>query len=166
MCKPDWDLSILGAIIAAKGRCTSLILTWRWWTFTQSFILHYIFLIKLLNFVEICFNFDIKKVYFVILFWVLLILILIYNIDGNTYASTCRKGSHLSSRPWPTQIRPPCRGEGLLQDRWRTSNPIPQLLLHWPHEDQGVQPPFLRNRACEVPLLSSVFPTSAVFNHC
>lgn len=37
---------------------------------------------------------------------------------------------HLSSRPWPTQIRPPWRGEGLLQDRCLTSKPMPHVLLH------------------------------------
>lgn len=52
--------------------------------------------------------------------------------------------SHLSSRPWPTQTRPPWRGAGLLHERCRTSKPMPQLLLHMLQEDQGVQPPFLR----------------------
>lgn len=59
-------------------------------------------------------------------------------------SSKFKEQSHLSSRPWPTQTRPPCRGDGLLHDRCRTSNPMPQLLLHWLQEDQGVQPPFLR----------------------
>lgn len=53
--------------------------------------------------------------------------------------------SHLCSLAWPTHTRPPCLGEGLLQDLWRTSKPISQLVLHWPHDDQGVQPPFLRD---------------------
>lgn len=50
---------------------------------------------------------------------------------------------HLSSLLGPTHTRPPCRGEGLLQERWRSSKPVPQVVLHCPHDDQGVQPPFL-----------------------
>lgn len=50
---------------------------------------------------------------------------------------------HLSSLLGPTHTRPPCRGDGLLQDRWRNSKPVPQDVLHCPHDDQGVQPPFL-----------------------
>lgn len=58
--------------------------------------------------------------------------------------------SHRSSRVWPTHTLPPCRGVGLLHERWRTSNPTPQLVLHGAQEDQGVQPPLLHthtNRA-------------------
>ena len=51
--------------------------------------------------------------------------------------------SHLSSLIGPTHTRPPCRGEGLLQERWRISNPVPQVVLHCPHDDHGVHPPFL-----------------------
>lgn len=51
---------------------------------------------------------------------------------------------YLCSLLCPTHTRPPCLGEGLLQDRWRTSNPISQLVLHWPHDDHGVHPPFLQ----------------------
>lgn len=65
-------------------------------------------------------------------------------------SSKFKEQSHLSSRPWPMQTRPPCRGDGLLHDRCRTSNPMPQLLLHWLQEDQGVQPPFLRGMKEEV----------------
>lgn len=65
-------------------------------------------------------------------------------------SSKFKEQPHLSSRPWPTQTRPPCRGDGLLHDRCRTSNPMPQLLLHWLQEDQGVQPPFLRGMKEEV----------------
>lgn len=50
---------------------------------------------------------------------------------------------HLSSLLGPTHTRPPCLGEGLLQERWRNSKPVPQVVLHCPHDDQGVQPPFL-----------------------
>lgn len=50
---------------------------------------------------------------------------------------------NLSSRLGPTHTRPPCLGEGLLQVRWRSSKPVPQVVLHCPHDDQGVQPPFL-----------------------
>lgn len=51
--------------------------------------------------------------------------------------------AYLSSRFWPTHTRPPCRGVGLLQDRWRTWKPIPQVVLQGDHEVHGVQPPFL-----------------------
>jgi len=53
---------------------------------------------------------------------------------------------YLCSLLCPTHTRPPCLGEGLLQDRWRTSNPISQLVLHWPQDDQGVHPPFLQKK--------------------
>lgn len=56
-------------------------------------------------------------------------------------------GPHLSSLLGPTQTRPPCRGDGLLQERWRSSKPVPQVVLHCPHDDHGVQPPFLRRQA-------------------
>lgn len=57
----------------------------------------------------------------------------------------CRGQScaYLSSRFCPTHTRPPCRGVGLLQDRWRTWKPIPQVVLQGDQEVQGVQPPFL-----------------------
>lgn len=51
--------------------------------------------------------------------------------------------SHLSSLLSPTHTRPPCRGDGLLHERWRSSKPVPQVVLHCPQEDHGVQPPFL-----------------------
>lgn len=51
--------------------------------------------------------------------------------------------SHRSSLLGPTHTRPPCRGDGLLQERWRSSKPVPQVVLHCPQDDQGVQPPFL-----------------------
>lgn len=51
--------------------------------------------------------------------------------------------AHLSSRPLPTQMRPPWRGAGLLQLRWRTWKPIPQDVLHCAQEDHGVHAPFL-----------------------
>lgn len=54
--------------------------------------------------------------------------------------------SYLCSLLCPTHTRPPCLGEGLLQDRWRTSKPISQLVLHWPQDDQGVHPPFLQKK--------------------
>lgn len=53
---------------------------------------------------------------------------------------------HLSSLLGPTHTRPPCRGDGLLQERWRSSKPVPQVVLHCPHDDHGVQPPFLRRQ--------------------
>lgn len=74
----------------------------------------------------------------------------------NISSTKFKKQSHLSSRPWPTQTRPPCRGDGLLHDRCRTSNPMPQLLLHWLQEDQGVQPPFLRGMKEEVWIVLNV----------
>lgn len=57
--------------------------------------------------------------------------------------SSSRDRPHLSSLLGPTHTRPPCRGDGLLQERWRSSKPVPQVVLHCPHDDQGVQPPFL-----------------------
>lgn len=51
--------------------------------------------------------------------------------------------AHRSSRLLPTQMRPPWRGAGLLQLRWRTWNPIPQEVLHRAHDDHGVHAPFL-----------------------
>lgn len=54
-----------------------------------------------------------------------------------------QSGAYLSSRFCPTHTRPPCRGVGLLQDRWRTWKPIPQVVLQGDQEVQGVQPPFL-----------------------
>lgn len=51
--------------------------------------------------------------------------------------------AHRSSRLLPTQMRPPWRGAGLLQLRWRTWNPIPQDVLHRAHDDHGVHAPFL-----------------------
>lgn len=57
--------------------------------------------------------------------------------------------SYLCSLLCPTHTRPPCLGEGLLQDRWRTSKPISQLVLHWPQDDQGVHPPFLQKKKKE-----------------
>lgn len=54
-----------------------------------------------------------------------------------------RTPAHRSSRLLPTQMRPPWRGAGLLQLRWRTWNPIPQDVLHRAHEDHGVHAPFL-----------------------
>ena len=40
-------------------------------------------------------------------------------------------------------MRPPWRGAGLLQLRWRTWNPIPQEVLHRAQDDHGVHAPFL-----------------------
>lgn len=54
-----------------------------------------------------------------------------------------KKIAHLSSRFCPTHTRPPCRGVGLLQERWRTWKPIPQVVLQGDQEVHGVQPPFL-----------------------
>lgn len=51
--------------------------------------------------------------------------------------------AHLSSRFWPTHTRPPWRGVGLLQERWRTWKPMPQLVLQGDQDVQGVQAPFL-----------------------
>lgn len=51
--------------------------------------------------------------------------------------------AHRSSRLLPTQMRPPWRGAGLLQLRWRTWNPIPQVVLHRAHDDHVVHAPFL-----------------------
>lgn len=51
--------------------------------------------------------------------------------------------AHRSSRLLPTQMRPPWRGAGLLQLRWRTWNPIPQEVLHRAQDDHGVHAPFL-----------------------
>lgn len=51
--------------------------------------------------------------------------------------------AHRSSRLLPTQTRPPWRGAGLLQLRWRTWKPIPQDVLHWAHDDHGLHAPFL-----------------------
>lgn len=51
---------------------------------------------------------------------------------------------YLSSRFWPTHTRPPWRGVGLLQERWRTWKPMPQLVLQGDQEVQGVQAPFLQ----------------------
>lgn len=50
---------------------------------------------------------------------------------------------YLSSRFWPTHTLPPWRGVGLLQERWRTWKPMPQLVLQGDQEVQGVQAPFL-----------------------
>lgn len=50
---------------------------------------------------------------------------------------------YLSSRFWPTHTRPPWRGVGLLQERWRTWKPMPQLVLQGDQEVQGVHAPFL-----------------------
>lgn len=57
---------------------------------------------------------------------------------------SCRAFLYLSSRFWPTQTRPPWRGVGLLQERCRTWNPIPQLVLQGAHAVHGVHAPFLR----------------------
>lgn len=63
------------------------------------------------------------------------------------WASACVESvisqAHRSSRLLPTQMRPPWRGAGLLQLRWRTWKPIPQDVLHKAHDDHGVQAPFL-----------------------
>lgn len=50
---------------------------------------------------------------------------------------------YLSSRFWPTHTRPPWRGVGLLQERWRTWKPMPQLVLQGDQDVQGVHAPFL-----------------------
>lgn len=61
---------------------------------------------------------------------------------GSNFINTS-EDFYLSSRLGPTQTRPPCRGDGLLQERWRSSKPVPHVVLHCPHDDHGVQPPFL-----------------------
>ncbi|MEQ2208130.1 hypothetical protein XENOCAPTIV_026468, partial [Xenoophorus captivus] len=71
-----------------------------------------------------------------------------------------------SSLVGPTHTRPPCRGEGLLHERWRISKPVPQVVLHCPHDDQGVQPPFLWQQTNGKTLLTSVPPifTNLIFH--
>ena len=71
--------------------------------------------------------------------------------------------SYLSSLLCPTQTRPPYRGAGLLQDRWRTWKPIPQEVLHGAQEDQGVQAPFLTEEVTENRVW--VCPCHAVLNN-
>lgn len=63
---------------------------------------------------------------------------------GSVGSTSEKRQLYLSSRFWPTHTRPPWRGLGLLQERWRTWKPMPQLVLQGDQEVQGVQAPFLQ----------------------